>query len=164
MRLHKYIVTAAFVMAAMLSSAHVQANRLSDSQVYIFGFAASFNDTIVHFTEIQMVDSAKIEKKTKFLLGRELYSGMLREYLNQQQMPHRTCVVFYDTNRKKLQKKYIKMRKLYAGGKKTNVHNDVRTIATSDFQFKAVKVYTDEEQEQAAHVNKKTKKNKKKRE
>ena len=64
---------------------------------------------------------------------------MLRNYLDQQlQMPHRTCIVIFDKNLKRVQKKYLKMKKLYtAEGKKVKNHNDIRMIATSEFQFKA---------------------------
>ena len=30
-------------------------------------------------------------------------------------MPHRTCIVFYDKKLTKLEKKYLKMKKLYSG-------------------------------------------------
>ena len=36
---------------------------------YLFGFAASFADSTVYFTDIQKVDSAWIDTKTKFLLA-----------------------------------------------------------------------------------------------
>ena len=40
---------------------------------YIFGFASSFNDSTVYFTDVQKVDSAYFTRKNKFLISRENY-------------------------------------------------------------------------------------------
>ena len=48
---------------------------------YIFGFASSFNDSTVYFTDVQKVDSAYFTRKSKFLVSRENYSYQLRDYL-----------------------------------------------------------------------------------
>ena len=138
MKLQRYITIAAFILAAIIPTTS-QAKGIAPQRIYMFGFAASFNDTIVHFTNIQTVDSAWIDGKTHFLLGRQFYSTMLRDYLNKNQLPYRTSVVFYDKNLKKLQKKYIKMKKMYLGtDKKVKNHNLVKDIVESDFKFTAV--------------------------
>ena len=138
---------AALLIAAVTLPAVITAKNVKMPKVYMFGFAASFNDTIVHFTEIQAVDSVWMDTKTKFLLGRENYSNMLRSHLEQQhQMPHRTCIVVFDKKLKRLEKKYLKMKKQYAAeGKKVKNHNDIRIIATSEFQFKAPDIDYNEE-------------------
>ena len=109
-------------------------------KMYMFGFAASFNDTIVHFTEIQALDSVMLEAKHQFLMVRNQYSYQLSNYLTQQQMPYRTCVVFYDRKLNKLQKKFLKMKKLYATSKNAKSGNDVRTITSDEFKFTTVKI------------------------
>ena len=38
---------------------------LKPKTIYVYGFAASFNDSTVYFTDIQQVDSAYIDSKTK---------------------------------------------------------------------------------------------------
>jgi hypothetical protein len=87
--------------------------------VYLFGMAASFNDSIVHFTTVQQVDSAWMSKKSKFLLGREEYSYQLRQYLAENKaMPHRTTWLFFSTKKEKMEKKRAKMVRLYTVGKK----------------------------------------------
>ena len=48
--------------------------------VYAFGISASFTDTVVYFTDIQILDSAKVSKEG-FLSHRELYSYQLKNYL-----------------------------------------------------------------------------------
>ena len=47
-------------------------------QVYAFGISASFTDTVVYFTDIQILDSAKVSKKVS-LTHRELYSYQLKK-------------------------------------------------------------------------------------
>ena len=138
MKLIKYIMTAALVVAASTTVATAK-SKDAPQRVYMFGFAASFNDTIVHFTEIHPVDSAWLSSKNNFLMGRDNYSYQLRVYLTQQQMPYRTCVVFYDRKLSRIQKKFLKMKKLYTTGKKGKLtNNDVRTIPTNDFKFQAI--------------------------
>lgn len=146
MKLHRIIITA-LLIAAIAVPAVITAKNVKVPKVYMFGFAASFNDTIVHFTEIQAVDSVWMDSKTNFLLGRENYSNMLRSYLEQElKMPRRTCIVIFDKKLKGLQKKYLKMKKLYAAeGKKVKNQNDIRTIATGEFQFKAPDIDYNEE-------------------
>ena len=115
----------------------VQAQDVKVPQAYMFGFVASFNDSTVYFTNIQQVDNAWVTKKKQFLAGRNQYSIQLREYFaNQRNMPNRTCVVIANVDRKKLEKKYIKMKNKYLV--KSKKPYDVRNISESDFKFETV--------------------------
>lgn len=107
-------------------------------KMYMFGMAASFNDSIVHFTDIQEVDSAWINSKNKFLLGREAFSYQLRTHLSDNlQMPHRTCIVVYNQKREKLEKQYQKMLRLYTSPKKGSQRFDVRMLERGTFHFES---------------------------
>ena len=163
MKLYKYVIAAAIIIAAIIPTT-TAAKGVVAEKVYMFGFAASFNDTIVHFTEIQPLDSAWIDSKTELLLGRNMYSNELRNYLASQDLPHRTCIVVYDQKLDKLQKRYLKMKKLYEGGKKRKAHNDIRVIAAADFQFKPFdkSLYVVEQEAEEVQKPKKEKKSKKK--
>lgn len=120
-------------------SATTEAKKVQVPKMYIFGIAASFNDTIVHFTNVQEIDSAWIEKRNKFLQARQLYSYQLRDFLaSEKQMPRRTCIVYAHKNKKKVEKKYLKMRKLYMPSKKQHQGYDIRLLNNSDFQFKVI--------------------------
>lgn len=166
----KHILTA--VVALFLAVGGTSAKTSSEVQkVYIFGMAASFTDTIVHFTPIEALDSAWLEKK-RFLMGREEYSYQLRDYMDRQlQMPHRTCVVVCDKNRKRLEKKYARMMGLYATPPKKGRRYVVHYIDEHDFRFKAVDMtaaleqrkQAEEEQKLAAKEPKKKKEKKKTR-
>lgn len=135
MKLIRKIALAIALMAA--STTHLQAQIVKVPQAYMFGFVASFNDSTVYFTNIQQVDSVWVTKKKKMLSGRNNYSYQLREYFAQKRdQPNRTCVVVANVNRKKLEKKYTKMKNKYLV--KSKKPYDVRTIADSDFKFTPV--------------------------
>jgi len=136
---YKHILT--LLLALIVSTAAGARAKSSQMQkIYMFGMAASFTDTIVHFTPIQQLDSITLAPKTRFLKDREEYSIQLREYLGtHKDMPHRTCVVFYDEKPEKLQKKYDKMKKLYTRSKDGQAHFDVRYIKDDEFKFRAIK-------------------------
>ncbi len=141
------------------------AKRVVVPKMYMFGFAASFNDTIVHFTDVMEVDSVWIESKYNFLLGRNYYSHQFRDYLNAtEKMPLRTCVTFYAKTRAKAEKKLLKMRRLYGPSKKTGLsHFEVRYIDSGAFQYKAVNIQEYDEVEVEDEKPEKPKKGKKKK-
>ena len=122
MKLSKIGLTA--IAATLLISLTVQAKN-EMKKAYVFGFASSFNDSTVYFTDIQEVDSAWFTSKHHFLVSRENYSYQLRDYLANIGEQHRTCVVEYNTDPKKLEKVWNKLYIRYA-------HNQ------KQFQFQAV--------------------------
>lgn len=133
-----YLSYPLLVLTLLLSLAltSAEAKRVVAPNMYMFGFSASFNDTIICFTEIQQVDSAWIDKKTGFLQSRDIYSGQLRDYLaSKKRLPHRTCVVFYNKNRAKLEKTFVKMKRLYSKGKDGQQHFDIRMLDPDEFRF-----------------------------
>ena len=108
MKLRKSVFAA--IAATLLIAVSMQAKD-EMKRIYIFGFASSFNDSIVCFTDVQAVDSAWLNSKNHFLVSREDYSYQLRDYLEGEGYKHPTCMVSYSTNLKKLTKKYNKDRK-----------------------------------------------------
>lgn len=84
--------------------------------VYVAGVSASFTDSLVYITPIQLVDSASVDGKG-FLKGRSQYSLQLKDYLEQQKgMQNRTCITFFNTKRNKLQKELNKLKAKYQKG------------------------------------------------
>lgn len=147
MRIVKYFM----LIALFIASAHAMsltAKNITVPKMYMFGFAASFNDSIVHFTDIQTLDNVWIDQKTHFLLGRENFSYQLRDFLaDKMLMPHRTCVVIYNQDRQKLEKEYLKMKRIYTTGKKKikkkdqgkiQSHNELRMLPSEQFTFQVV--------------------------
>lgn len=135
----KHILFAFIAVVTLGMATTVHAKKVQVPKMYIFGMSASFNDTIVYFTNVQDIDSAWIESKNDFLQTRDLYSNQLRDYLAvNKQMPHRTCIVVANKNRKKLEKKYLKMVKLYTQSKDNKAHYDIRYLEDKDFHFKTI--------------------------
>ena len=135
-----------FILFVGLGTASAKKQQVE--KMYMFGMSAAFTDTIVHFTNIQIVDSAWIDSKTNFLQDRDIYSNQLRTFLrDKQQAPNRTCIVFYSTKREKLEKKYQKMQRLYGKDKRGVEHFDVRYIMDTDFKFQPVKQEEEQQDE-----------------
>lgn len=124
--------------------------------IYLFGTSASFNDSIVYFTDIQILDSAWIEEKTDFLVNRNEYSNQLREHFNATGHPNRTCLVSFATSEKEILKKYAKMRKQFKGTDKKPKNYAIREIDDDEFHFVAIKMYNLDESEIVTRTNKKT--------
>ena len=102
----KIFIATAFLAAAAYMPA--SAKNYMVPKAYMFGFVASFNDSIVYFTDISQA------------LGQT----------------NRTVVIISATKRKDVEKKLIKMKKLYTG--KNTGKYDVRYISTPDFKFRPV--------------------------
>lgn len=100
--------------------------------VYIVGVSASFTDSLVYFTEIQLLDSVRLDKN-KMLPERSQYSYQLKNYLeNEEGLTNRTCFVYFSNSRKKLQKTINKMKIKYQKGKTLLI----RDVNPNAFKFK----------------------------
>ena len=135
MNLVKSILIAMLIL--MVSS--VEAKPLKTNKVDMFGFSASFKDSVVYVTEIQNVQEAWIDTKTKFLLGRDQYSAQLKNYLTDKlNQPGRVSMVLFELNKKKAEKLYLKLMKKYQKG------YDVRYVNNKDFSFEAIDMSPDD--------------------
>jgi len=121
------------LVAALMMAGTVSAKTVKTSHVYMFGFSASFKDSVIYVTDIQDVQGAWINTKTKFLMGRDQYAGQLQTHLSEQrQLNNRVCVVFFKKSKKKAEKQYLKLMKKYKDG------YDIRYLNSSEFRFEAV--------------------------
>lgn len=132
----RHLTLIAVLFLAVSAYVRVSAKNYVVPKTYMFGFVASFNDSIVYFTDIQEVDSVWLTTKKAMLAGRSSYSNQLRDHFNNKlNMPNRTCIVVSDVKRKNVEKKYLKMKKQYT---KDAGKYDVRNLSVSDFQFMPV--------------------------
>ncbi len=135
MKILKYILFSLLLAVAMPSE--MQAKRMKAPKMFMFGFSASFQDSIIYMTDVQEVVGAWYDTKTKFLLGRQHYSYQLKDFLaTNKQQPNRVCVVMYALSRKEAEKKFIKLRKEYTV--KAKGKYDVRYLTLSEFKFEPV--------------------------
>ena len=152
---------ALFAAILLAASAYMPASakNIMVPKAYMFGFIASFNDSIVFFTDIQEVDSVWVmEKKKTILAGRNNYAAQLRNFFsNSFNLNNRTCVVISDTKRKKVEKKYAKMKKQYMV--KNAGKYDVHFVDATEFKFHPVNM-DDSDQEETVTKKKKEKQQK----
>ena len=125
-----------------------QAKYVKTPHLYMFGFSASFSDSTIYVTDIQDVEGAWIDTKSKFLMGRDNYSYQLKEYLADKLLqPNRVCMVFFATNKAKAEKKMKKLMKKYIPNpkKKKNLKPyEVRYLNVSDFKFSPIEMTNEE--------------------
>ena len=133
MKFMKYIVLS-LVLAAMSTKA--EAKIIVAEHMYMFGFSASFTDSTLYITDIQDVPGASYDTKSKFLLGRDVYSTQLKEFLTEKKdQPNRVCIVMFATTKKEAEKKYQKFKKKYAG--KNGVIRGMQYLTVDEFKFEA---------------------------
>lgn len=151
MRLY-IIAIAAMLMPTMAFAAQKQ------MPLYMYGFAASFNDSTVCFTEIQQLNATWVDSKTGFLYSRDNYSYQLRENLQGKGSNRPTCITVYAKTRKEIEKKYANMKKRYA----TNGRYDIKYLTSQDFTFEAIEPDDSEKVQNATNKKEAKKTNKKK--
>lgn len=128
----KFIGT--LVLVFMLCSAF-SLKKKGEKQVYMVGVSASFTDSLVYFTDIQLVDSVFLDKND-MLPQRQQYSYQLKMYLEGKTgQAHRTCFVYFDEKKNKLGKTINKLKAKYQKGGKS-------ILRQVDAEFKFTKAET----------------------
>lgn len=103
----------------------------SPKPVYAFGISASFADTVVYYTDIQLLDSVHLDKNG-FLPHRELYSYQLKNFLEyEMKQPNRTCMIYFSDSKKKIDKEALKVLGKY----KKNKSVVLQKIEPEKFRF-----------------------------
>ena len=134
-------VLAALLMVFMVSSAF-SLKKSKSNGLYIVGVSASFSDSLIYFTDIQFVDSVVLDKD-KMLPMRGQYSDQLDAYLEQKLgLENRTCFIYFNTNRKKLEKAIRKMKEEYQEGGRSILRQ-----VDADFKFKKAIIYNPDAEE-----------------
>ena len=141
MRIHRLLSLALVLTLTLSVSAKVRC-----LPIYAFGVSASFTDSVVYMTHIQIIDSAWVDDKTHFLLNRSSYSNQLRSYLQGRGEGTRTCIISCATSEKKIQKKYDRIRRKFLYKKKKQRSSyDVKDLGSDEFKFATVRPDLQEE-------------------
>lgn len=118
-----------FILLVVCSAATTK--KGNSKLVYAFGVSASFTDTVVYYTDIQVLDSVTLEKKS-FLPDRNTYSYQLKNYLEYQRgLSDRTCMIYFSENKKKLSKELNKIVNRYKKDKSVSL----QLINNGEFKF-----------------------------
>ena len=133
------------LLAAVLlavSQAEAKGKKVVQKPVYMIGVGISFVDSMVFITDMHRVDSVTLQKKTKFLCDRQLYSFQLQHHLEQNYKggPYAPSV-FFGTKRKKMERRYLSLHNRYVQAQ------DLRMVLIDQgqFRFKAEKYISEEE-------------------
>ena len=114
-------------------SAMGQKNEPKMQRIYMFGFAASFTDSVAYQTDIQQIDSAWLDKH-KMLVDRSLYSLQLQWFLESaKHKKNTTCTVFFATKPNKLERRWKKVQKRFQNIEGLHLHK----LERDEFAFKA---------------------------
>ena len=143
-------------LIALLSFA---GDNIKRTPVYMIGYGFSISDSIAYMTGVQKVDTAYIDKKTGFLLSRNMFSLQLQQYLaDKKQMGNMTCAVFFGEKKKAMEKKLAKLTRLYM----ENENMKMNALDASDFHFQIEPFVPPVEKPKAPKQKGKKGKNKKK--
>lgn len=100
-------------------------------RVYMYGVAVNFNDSTVYLTDVQHLDSMIIRPDGS-LQNHAGYSLQLKVYLEGTLGEiNQTCAVIYSDKKKKLEKRFMNMRKRYQADK----DKILKQIGTDAFTF-----------------------------
>ncbi len=130
MKYAKILITLVLVFA--LSSVASAKKKSEPKKVYAFGVAASFTDSIVYYTPIQLLDEVYTDHNG-FLPNRDLYSYQLKNHFEQEMNEqNRICMIYFSTTRKKLEKEQTKLIAKY----KKNKNLVIQPLPSENFEFK----------------------------
>ena len=109
MKFVKILASLLFVMVLCTASTMGEKKK----GMYIVGVSASFTDSLIYFTDVQFMDSMELGKD-KLLPMRGQYSDQLDNYLEQNLgLNNRTCFIYFDGKKHKLEKIIKKMKDKY---------------------------------------------------
>ena len=117
-------------------------HRVRQKPVYMVGVCMSLIDSTVFITDMHLVDNVTIEKKTKFLMDRQLYSFQLQRYVESAYKggPY-IPMVYSSPRRKKMERKYLSLHKRYVQSKELRMF----LVDQSLFRFKPEEYIEQEE-------------------
>lgn len=104
------IVASLFIVLAVCTASTMENKKKG---MYMVGVSASFTDSLIYFTDIQFLDSVELDKD-ELLPMRGQYSDQLDSYLEQVKgMENRTCFIYFDEKKDKVEKTIKKMKEKY---------------------------------------------------
>ncbi|MBO4906930.1 MAG: hypothetical protein J5486_07855 [Bacteroidaceae bacterium] len=135
MKRTRFIAMLAIIMAGMLAMSMPVAakSRPKVQKIYIFGFSASFTDSLACLTSVQQLDSAWVGPHG-FLMDRALYSLQLQYHVEAEYgIKESTCAVFFSKRKGKAEAMRNNILRRY--NRDRNVK--LREISAEQFQFTA---------------------------
>lgn len=128
------IIAALCTTSAEAKSKRQKSNEPVPTTIYAFGVAQNLSDSTLYITSISAVNGAMLMPHHTLQL-RQYYSEQLKKYVEETYgQNHQTVAFFFDVNRKKMEKKYLKVQ---SKAQKNVLHNvTIQTIPAEAFRFK----------------------------
>ncbi len=121
----------ALQLSAFATPKEKEGKSQEPKRVYMYGIAVDFNDSTVYLTDVQHLDDVII-KPNGSLQNHAGYSLQLKVYLEGTLgETNQTCTVIYSDKKKKLEKRFMKIRKKYQDSK----DKILKQIGTDAFTF-----------------------------
>lgn len=128
----KYLFLALMGIVLLSSFTAPKEKKEEPKRVYMFGVSVDFNDSVVYLTDVQCIDSIVINKDGS-IQNYANYSFQFKVYLEGTLgEADQTCAVIYSDNKKKLEKRYVKMRKRF----RADGRNVLKQLGTDSFMFR----------------------------
>lgn len=119
------VLCGALVACVALSSFSLKGK---EKKVYLFGMAASFNDSVAYCTTVQVVDSVELVKG--LLPQREAYAYQMKSFIEAVMGKENfTCMIYFSENKAKLEKEAAKVMNKYTKS------NTLKALADEEFAF-----------------------------
>lgn len=103
-------------------------------RLYLFGVAKSYADSVTIITDISEVVGLKSLKEDNSIIGLNLYTKSLKDYLLTQGKKGYLCSTFVCESRKEAEKRILSIRA------KVNKSGQTRLESAGDFQYKLIDV------------------------
>ncbi len=130
MKYVRIMLTVAVMLAVCSCSSIPFIGKSAHKSVYAFGVAASFTDSLVYYTDVQLLDSVTLLGGA--LPQQKLYTYQLQNYMEANMgKPHRTCMIYYKNSKKKTDKEMTKV----LGKFKKKKSNNLIHIDPKEFKF-----------------------------
>ena len=119
------------LMLALSVCLGAEAKKKKQEPIYLFGYGIALLDSTAYLSAVVCLDSATVDSKTKVLNSIVRYSNQFRTYVEALYESHVTCAVFYNKNKVKLEKQYVKMRRRVNDDKSLKL----KEIPAEEFKF-----------------------------
>lgn len=118
----KYMKQAIFALIVAFSTvAQLHASNEKQTTLYVFAYGTCFNDSVAYISSVARLSQASVDGKTKFLNNRSLYVSAFKNYLEKKYNRIYTCALFFSVKRDKLEKKYLKVKRIAQKEKTTRL-------------------------------------------
>lgn len=135
--------------------------KLKQKPVYLFGFAISFADSSAYITDVQYLETSYVDTKTKFLVGRNIYSVQLQQYLEKNEdCKQPVTSIFFGKKKEKVEKKMLSIRHRYEKDKGLTLKTVTCPFNTEEYDDQVITEdpISDETSDNVSKTSKKSKK------